>query len=103
MTNRSLDLSFNNIRYPPYLPSLKYVKVLYLIQNKISRIDEGELDWCKDTLTSLELGGNRIRVSGFSVWTSRSCKLTAESDDRESRKAGPARRALAREEQDPSA
>nr|ODN99830.1 enzyme regulator [Cryptococcus depauperatus CBS 7855] len=58
----SLDLSFNNIRHPPSLPSLKQVSVLYLVQNKISKIEEGELDWCKDTLKSLELGGNRIRA-----------------------------------------
>jgi Leucine-rich repeat (LRR) protein len=59
----SLDLSFNNIRHPPSLPSFKKVNVLYLVQNKISRIEEGELDWCAETITSLELGGNRIRVS----------------------------------------
>ncbi|WVQ83209.1 hypothetical protein IAT38_005348 [Cryptococcus sp. DSM 104549] len=58
----SLDLSFNNIRHPPNLPSLTQVNVLYLVQNKISKVEEGELDWCKDTITSLELGGNRIRV-----------------------------------------
>nr|XP_031864267.1 uncharacterized protein CI109_000180 [Kwoniella shandongensis]KAA5531339.1 hypothetical protein CI109_000180 [Kwoniella shandongensis] len=58
----SLDLSFNNIRHPPHLPSLTKVKILYLVQNKISVVEEGELDWCKDTITSLELGGNRIRV-----------------------------------------
>jgi Leucine-rich repeat (LRR) protein len=59
---RSLDLSFNNIRDIPVLPSLTKVHVLYFVQNKISRIDEGSLDWCSETLTSLELGGNRIRV-----------------------------------------
>lgn len=59
----SLDLSFNNIRHPPHLPSLGRVAVLYLVQNKIARIEEGELDWCAETITSLELGGNRIRVS----------------------------------------
>jgi hypothetical protein len=37
--------------------------VLYLVQNKIARIEQGELDWCAETITSLELGGNRIRVS----------------------------------------
>jgi hypothetical protein len=59
----SLDLSFNNIRHPPNLPSLGRVAVLYLVQNKIARIEQGELDWCAETITSLELGGNRIRVS----------------------------------------
>lgn len=61
---RSLDLSFNNIRRAPNLPSLKKVQVMYLVQNKIAKIEEGELDWCSDTITSIELGGNRIRV-GF--------------------------------------
>lgn len=61
---RSLDLSFNNIRHPPNLPSLAKVNIMYLVQNKISRVEPGELDWCKDTITSIELGGNRIRVSG---------------------------------------
>jgi hypothetical protein len=41
------------------------VQVLYLVQNKISAIEAGELNWCKDTLTSIELGGNRIRVSYY--------------------------------------
>jgi len=59
---RSLDLSFNNIRHIPSLPSLTKVNVMYLVQNKIGKVDEGALDWAKDTLTSLELGGNRIRV-----------------------------------------
>lgn len=59
---RSLDLSFNNIRHIPNLPSLKFVKILYLVQNKITKIEEGSLDWCAETLTSIELGGNRIRV-----------------------------------------
>lgn len=63
LTPRSLDLSFNNIRHIPTLPSLTKVNVLYFVQNKISRIDEGSLDWCSETITSLELGGNRIRVS----------------------------------------
>ncbi|WWC70835.1 uncharacterized protein I206_104787 [Kwoniella pini CBS 10737] len=57
----SLDLSFNNIRHAPNLPSLNKLNVLYLVQNKISHIEEGELDWCKETMTSIELGGNRIR------------------------------------------
>jgi len=62
---RSLDLSFNNIRHVPSLPSLKKVNVMYLVQNKIGKVDEGVLDWAKDTLTSLELGGNRIRVGHY--------------------------------------
>jgi protein phosphatase 1 regulatory subunit 7 len=63
LTDRSLDLSFNNIRHPPNLPSLKKVKVMYLVQNKIAKVEPGQLDWCADTITSIELGGNRIRVS----------------------------------------
>jgi protein phosphatase 1 regulatory subunit 7 len=59
---RSLDLSFNNIRHPPNLPSLTKVKVMYLVQNKIAKVQAGELDWCSNTITSIELGGNRIRV-----------------------------------------
>jgi protein phosphatase 1 regulatory subunit 7 len=35
---------------------------MYLVQNKIGKVDEGVLDWAKDSLTSIELGGNRIRV-----------------------------------------
>ncbi|KAJ9122440.1 hypothetical protein QFC22_001865 [Naganishia vaughanmartiniae] len=58
----SLDLSFNNLRHPPSLPSQKHINTLYLVQNKISKIEPGELDWAADTLKSLELGGNRIRV-----------------------------------------
>jgi protein phosphatase 1 regulatory subunit 7 len=60
--NRSLDLSFNNFRQAPNLPSLTKVQVLYLVQNKIAKIESGELDWCSGTITSIELGGNRIRV-----------------------------------------
>lgn len=60
---RSLDLSFNNIRHVPNLPSLTKLTILYLVQNKITKIDEGSLEWCAETLTSIELGGNRIRVS----------------------------------------
>lgn len=60
---RSLDLSFNNIRHAPSLPSLKKVNVMYLVQNKITGIEAGQLDWCADTITSIELGGNRLRVS----------------------------------------
>jgi protein phosphatase 1 regulatory subunit 7 len=64
LTRRSLDLSFNNIRHVPSLPSLTKVNVMYLVQNKIAKVDEGSLDWAKDTMTSIELGGNRLRVSG---------------------------------------
>lgn len=62
LLSSTLDLSFNNIRHSPSLPSLRHVNTLYLVQNKISRLEKGELDWCQDTMKSLELGGNRIRV-----------------------------------------
>ncbi|EAL21219.1 hypothetical protein CNBD2740 [Cryptococcus deneoformans B-3501A] len=37
----TLDLSFNNIRHAPSLPSLQHVNTLYLVQNKISRLEKG--------------------------------------------------------------
>lgn len=58
----TLDLSFNNIRHPPNLPSQTQIKTLYLVQNKIAKIEEGELDWSEGSMKSLELGGNRLRV-----------------------------------------
>lgn len=60
---RSLDLSFNLLRKVPadQLDTLKAIKVLYFIQNKISRI-EG-LEGVAETLTSVEFGGNKLRVS----------------------------------------
>jgi protein phosphatase 1 regulatory subunit 7 len=61
-SGRSLDLSFNNFRSVPTLPSLKRLETLYLVQNKIGLIEPGELEWCKETLTSIELGGNRLRA-----------------------------------------
>ena len=56
---RSLDMSFNRIRVVEKLNPLVNLRELFLIQNKISRI-EG-LD-CLRNLTMLELGSNRIRV-----------------------------------------
>jgi protein phosphatase 1 regulatory subunit 7 len=38
------------------------MRILYFVQNKISSIQAGDLDWCADTLTSIELGGNRLRA-----------------------------------------
>jgi protein phosphatase 1 regulatory subunit 7 len=63
MLNRTLDLSFNNIRHVPNLPSKKQVNTLYLVQNKVAEVGEGELDWAAGSMKSLELGGNRLRVS----------------------------------------
>lgn len=55
--NRHLDLSFNLIRTIQNIPAT--LLDLYLIQNKISIIENlGHLK----QLTTLELGGNRIRV-----------------------------------------
>lgn len=43
------------------LETLKAIKVLYFIQNKISQING--LDGVADTLESVEFGGNKLRVS----------------------------------------
>lgn len=61
LNRRSLDLSFNNIRHAPKLTSQTRLRILYLVQNKISVIEEGDLDWAAGSMTSLELGGNRLR------------------------------------------
>lgn len=58
----SLDLSFNNIRHAPSLPSLTKVQTIYLVQNKIGHVHPGALDWCQGTMKSIELGGNRLRA-----------------------------------------
>ena len=99
------------------------VNVMYLVQNKIGKVDEGALDWAKDTLTSLELGGNRIRVrvdTGLDVHIrSRRARLSQPSPyifanlclcvcglttgDREPRTIDAARGAMARKEQDQNA
>lgn len=61
--SRTLDYSFNLIKKIPadIIDTLSSLKTIYLIQNKISRI--AGLDSLAPTLNSLELGGNRIRVS----------------------------------------
>lgn len=57
---RTLDLSFNLIKtIPDALEHLPTLRVVYFVQNRISTISN--LDKATD-LTSLELGGNRIRV-----------------------------------------
>lgn len=60
-----LDLSFNLLKAVP--ESLKYLRSLhtvYFVQNRISKITGLEMS---TKLRSLELGGNRIRVSG-TLW-----------------------------------
>ncbi|GAA98844.1 uncharacterized protein L969DRAFT_76596 [Mixia osmundae IAM 14324] len=57
----SLDLSFNLIREIPegVFKDCKALSTVYFIQNKIGKIQH--LEDLKPTLTSLELGGNRLR------------------------------------------
>jgi len=57
-----LDLSFNLLRsVPDGLEFLNALHTVYFVQNKISKITG--LASCTN-LRSLELGGNKIRVSG---------------------------------------
>jgi protein phosphatase 1 regulatory subunit 7 len=62
----TLDLSFNLLRSIPdalaHLPSLQTV---YFVQNRISKITGLE---ASVSLTSLELGGNKIRVRWRGVY-----------------------------------
>lgn len=59
---RTLDLSFNLLRMiPTGLRHLQKLKTVYFVQDRISVISG--LDSLGATLTSLELGGNKIRVS----------------------------------------
>lgn len=63
--HRSLDLSFNSIRHISHLSHLANLHTLYLIQNKISRVRPDDLaPPLGASLRSLELGGNKLRVSG---------------------------------------
>lgn len=55
------------------LDTLKAIKVLYFIQNKISHI-EG-LDGVAATLESVEFGGNKIRVSQMLLLEGRSVQI----------------------------
>ena len=60
-TVRTLDLSFNLLRaIPTGLRHLQKLKTVYFVQDRISTISG--LDSLGATLTSLELGGNKIRV-----------------------------------------
>lgn len=57
---RSLDLSFNLIKVIENLGCLTKLKKLYLVQNKVSKV-EGLQNFSQ--LEMLELGANKIRVS----------------------------------------
>ena len=60
-TIRTLDLSFNLLRtIPTGLRHLLKLKTVYFVQDRISVISG--LEGLGATLTSLELGGNKIRV-----------------------------------------
>ena len=56
---RNLDLSFNAIKVMENLTALVELEELYLIQNNISKIDSLTM---LSSLTTLELGANKIRV-----------------------------------------
>ena len=58
--SRILDLSFNRIRKIEGVSKLEKIEKLYFVQNKISAIENLE---CLHSMTMLELGANRIRVS----------------------------------------
>lgn len=60
ITRRVLDLSFNLLRaVPDNLENLTSLRTVYFVQNRISKITGfGSVT----SLTSLELGGNKIRV-----------------------------------------
>ena len=59
--SRTLDLSFNLLRaIPSGLRHLLKLKTVYFVQDRISVISG--LEGLGATLTSLELGGNKIRV-----------------------------------------
>lgn len=98
----SLDLSFNLLRQVP--DSLSYFQQLhtvYFIQNKITKISG--LNNLGNTLRSLELGGNRLRVRASLELPKRAmlivmCSICVENW--RSRCLGQPRRALVREEQD---
>jgi len=57
---KSLDLSFNKIKYIKRVNHLKGLTDIYFVQNKISKI-EGLEGMSK--IKNLELAANRIRVS----------------------------------------
>ncbi|WFD32273.1 protein phosphatase regulatory subunit Sds22 [Malassezia sp. CBS 17886] len=57
-----LDLSYNSIRHVSRVSQLGHCHTLYLVQNKVTRVREGDLKGpIAGSLRSLELGGNRLR------------------------------------------
>lgn len=67
---RSLDFSFNSIRHISNIQSLGQLRMLYFVQNKISRVRPNDFAGSIAIhLRSLELGGNRLRVSSASLET----------------------------------
>ena len=57
-----LDLSFNLLKLvPDTLHHLTFLKTVYFVQNRISRISG--LEGMGASLRSLELGGNKLRVN----------------------------------------
>lgn len=56
-----LDVSFNELRFTRGFSGLSSLESLYLIQNKITTIDD-DINTISDNLKILELGSNRIRV-----------------------------------------
>ena len=57
---RILDLSFNAIKVVENLEALVQLEKLYLVQNSISKIENMTT---LSSITMLELGANKIRVS----------------------------------------
>ena len=61
-----LDLSFNLLKLiPDTLHHLTSLRTVYFVQNRISKITG--LQGVGETLRSLELGGNKLRVSAIPI------------------------------------
>jgi len=97
---RTLDLSFNLLRaIPAGLRHLQKLKTVYFVQDRISIISG--LDSLGATLTSLELGGNKIRVRRGQLCPMNSLiSRPFRKENRRSRCARESRRVVARKEQD---
>ena len=94
----TLDLSFNNLKHVPNsLGHLTSLRTIYFVQNRISRISG--LEGLGQTLRSLELCGNRIRVTLVHFPFVRRL-LPVSSDNRRPRFPFKFGGAMARKEQD---